>query len=87
VTEQYPPELTDLVLPDPESWRDLAARLRRWHADVPGWRKRVHPLSQALRAVTWQQMAAEIVALAEQEASANGVPALASNLQTCARNP
>lgn len=65
VVEQYPADLGELVLPDPDDWRDLAARLRRWRADVAGWRKRFVPFSERLRRRSWADMAAEIVRLAE----------------------
>jgi glycosyltransferase involved in cell wall biosynthesis len=68
VTEQYPANLADMVLPDPEDWRDLAARLRRWHADRQGWRDRFRPLGAALRAHTWRAMAEQLVGLAEARA-------------------
>jgi glycosyltransferase involved in cell wall biosynthesis len=65
VTEQYPPALADLILPGPDNARDLADRLRRWRADVAGWRERFLPLAAALRRYSWSEMAASIVALAE----------------------
>jgi hypothetical protein len=64
VVEQFPPDLAEMVLPDPDDAADLAARLRRWRADVPGWRRRFAPLGEALRARGWKVMAEELVALA-----------------------
>jgi glycosyltransferase involved in cell wall biosynthesis len=66
VVEHYPPELGDLILPDPEDWQDLARRLRLWRADVAGWRERFRPLSGVLRDHTWDATAAHIVRLAEE---------------------
>src|SRR5439155_10281658 len=40
VAEQYTPDLADAVLADPDDPGELADRLRRWRADVPGWRAR-----------------------------------------------
>jgi hypothetical protein len=67
VVEQFPPDLAEMVLPDPDDAGGLAVRLRRWRADVDGWRRRFAPLGAALRARGWDTMAAEIVALAEAE--------------------
>src|SRR5205807_4892796 len=33
VAEEYPADLADMLLPDPDDATDLAARLRRWRAD------------------------------------------------------
>lgn len=67
VVEQYPEDLKEMVLPDADDWRDLAARLRRWRADVEGWRARFAPFSERLRQRSWDDMAAEIVRLAEAD--------------------
>jgi glycosyltransferase involved in cell wall biosynthesis len=75
VVEQYPPELADLILPDPEDWRDLAVRLRRWCAERDRWRQRFRPLSEQRRRHSWQAMAAEIVSLVESERPAAPVAA------------
>lgn len=53
VAERYPPDLADLLLPDPDDAADLAARLRRLR-DTP--RDRARPLSDRLRAHTWDDM-------------------------------
>jgi glycosyltransferase involved in cell wall biosynthesis len=65
-TEQVPPLLNDMILPDPNDWRDLAARLRSWRADIPGWRARFQPVAAVLRGHSWDMMAQQIVSLAEQ---------------------
>ncbi|MFO0810545.1 MAG: glycosyltransferase [Gemmataceae bacterium] len=64
VAELYPPELSDMVLPDADDAADLAARLRRWRVDMPGWRVRFRPLSDRMRARSWDDMAREIIAAA-----------------------
>jgi glycosyltransferase involved in cell wall biosynthesis len=61
VAERYPPALADLLLPDPDDPADLAARLRRWRADPGSMRDRVRPLSDALRAYTWDDMARDFL--------------------------
>jgi glycosyltransferase involved in cell wall biosynthesis len=70
VVERFPPELADMVLPNPEDAADLADRLRRWRADLSGWRRRFRPLAGTLRNRTWEQTAEDIVALSETEARA-----------------
>ncbi|VTU00951.1 glycosyl transferase family 1 : Glycosyltransferase OS=Hyalangium minutum GN=DB31_3627 PE=4 SV=1: Glyco_transf_4: Glycos_transf_1 [Gemmataceae bacterium] len=57
VAERYPADLADLLLPDPESAADLAARLRHWRLTPDAYRRRVAPFSEALRAGTWDAMA------------------------------
>ena len=64
VAEQYPEELRDLLIADPNNGAELAARLRGWRCRVDDWRSRVAPLSTALRARTWDAMAADIAVLA-----------------------
>jgi glycosyltransferase involved in cell wall biosynthesis len=64
VAEQYPPELADMLLPDPEDVDDLATRIRRWREDISGWRAKFRQLSDQFRSRTWDDMAREIVAAA-----------------------
>jgi glycosyltransferase involved in cell wall biosynthesis len=68
VVEQYPPDLAEMVLSNPDDAVELARRLLLWRSDRQQWRERFHPLSEALRVNSWDQMAARIVALAEAEA-------------------
>jgi glycosyltransferase involved in cell wall biosynthesis len=63
-TEQYPPDCAELILPDPDNVADLAQRLRRWRADMTGWRRRFAALSAVLRDYNWADMAERIVTLA-----------------------
>jgi glycosyltransferase involved in cell wall biosynthesis len=74
VTEQYHPALTSLVLPDPDDWCDLAKRLRRWRAEVAGWRGQFRKLTETLRAYSWRAMAAKIVSLAEDHRTTCAAP-------------
>jgi glycosyltransferase involved in cell wall biosynthesis len=60
-SERYPPELAELVLPDPEDAAALADRLRAWRRDLEAWPARVAPLAADLRAYTWDDMAAAFV--------------------------
>ena len=68
VAEHYPLELEDLLIRDPENPGDLAARLRAWRKCVDGYRDAVAPLSQKLRAHTWDRMARQIVEIIEAAA-------------------
>ncbi len=61
VSERYPPELAELVLPDPEDAGGLADRLRAWRRDLESWPGRMAGLAAALRAYTWDDMAADFV--------------------------
>ncbi|HTY55496.1 MAG TPA: glycosyltransferase family 4 protein [Candidatus Binataceae bacterium] len=68
VAEHYPAQLRNLLLTNPENADDLAARLRMWRYCIDGYREAVAPLSQKLRAHTWNRMAAEIVDAVETAA-------------------
>jgi glycosyltransferase involved in cell wall biosynthesis len=57
VAERYPPELADLLLPDPNDASDLAHRLQRWREDAIQWRSRMAPFAETLRSFTWDDMA------------------------------
>jgi len=63
VAERYPMELHDLLLPNPDDAHDLAMRLLRWRASLDEFKQRVAPLAATLRAWTWRDMAAQIVAV------------------------
>jgi glycosyltransferase involved in cell wall biosynthesis len=65
VSERYPPELGPLVLPDPEDARALADRLQGWRRELEAWPGRVAGLAAALRAYTWDDMAADFVKAVE----------------------
>lgn len=73
VAERYPSELADLLLDDPPTAAGLAAGLRRWRADMAGFRARVALLAATLRERTWDDMSRDIAALVE--ASDPTVPA------------
>src|SRR5208337_4653965 len=61
VSERYPSELADLVVPDPDDAGGLADRLWAWRRDLEAWPGRVAKLAAALRAYTWDDMAREFV--------------------------
>lgn len=65
IAEEYPPELGHLLLPRADDADDLAARLRRWHADRETYRRAIAPFSDRLRSYTWGTMAEKIIALIE----------------------
>jgi glycosyltransferase involved in cell wall biosynthesis len=70
VAERYPESLSGLLLPDAEDAADLAARLRSWRDQSQAIRDLVVPLSDRLRARTWDVMAREIA----EAAGAGGPP-------------
>ncbi|MEH2160633.1 MAG: glycosyltransferase family 4 protein [Nostoc sp.] len=61
VAERYPPQLQDLLIPNPDDAVDLAARLQKWRCNKNHYNKLVSSLSQALRAYTWDDMAKNIL--------------------------
>jgi glycosyltransferase involved in cell wall biosynthesis len=65
IAERYPMELGDLLLPNSDDAHDLAVRLLRWRASVEEYKQRIAPLAATLRAWTWRDMAAQIVAVVE----------------------
>jgi glycosyltransferase involved in cell wall biosynthesis len=67
--ELYPAALSEMLLPRPDDAADLARRLLLWRDDAEGWRRRFAPLAESLRARTWDDMAAEFVAVVEGHAS------------------
>jgi glycosyltransferase involved in cell wall biosynthesis len=65
VAERYPPELHDLLIPDPEDAADLADRLRHWRNNLGRIAADVLSLSNSLRSHTWDRMAEQIVQLVQ----------------------
>lgn len=62
VAERYPPELQTLLIGDPESPEELACRVRETLSGTARAGAALADLSARLRARTWNDMAAEIVA-------------------------
>lgn len=69
VAERYPAELNDLLLPNPDDVHDLTMRLLRWRANRDQCKCKIAPLAATLRAWTWRDMAAQIIALTENVAT------------------
>lgn len=65
VAERFDAGMADALLPDGMTAAVLAERLRAWRADPARWRLRAAPTAARLRAWSWNDMAAELVALAE----------------------
>jgi glycosyltransferase involved in cell wall biosynthesis len=79
VSERYPPELSDMVLGDPDDPAALADRLRAWRRNLESWPGQFAGLAESLRAYTWDHMAADFVravtsghSSGEQDASCSG---------------
>jgi glycosyltransferase involved in cell wall biosynthesis len=68
VAELYPPSLAELLIEDPDEPRQLEERLRSWRSRMDGIRMDLVPLSDRLRARTWDDMAREIVEHIERAA-------------------
>ena len=60
VCECFPPELAGLLLDDPENVPELTGKLCLLHGDYAAFRDRAKPLSDQLRAYTWDDMARRI---------------------------
>ena len=61
ISERFPAELHDLLLDDPPDASQLCRRLREWHKDIDGYRRRTVPFAEQLRRRTWSDMAADFV--------------------------
>jgi len=66
IAEQYPAELAELLIPDPEDVADLVARLARWRNAMDAWREKIRPFSAALRDHSWRSMAEQMLAIIER---------------------
>ena len=76
VAERYPAELSDLLLPNPDDASDLAMRLLRWRAGVEDFKRRIVPLSETLRSWTWDDMAAQMIAVTESGEPSSSLPGM-----------
>jgi glycosyltransferase involved in cell wall biosynthesis len=70
VAEHYPPQLSDLLIANPDDPRELVTRLGAWRCDSERFRVLVMPLSDRLRARTWDAMASEIAGLVDRAGAA-----------------
>lgn len=68
IAERYPESLRDLLVPEPIGAAALAAALRVWRSDPDAWSCRTAPFGAALRARSWDAMAAEIAGFLEAAA-------------------
>ena len=60
IAELYPAALHDLLIADVEDAAGIAERLRHWRSNVQSASDRIRPLSDRLRARTWNDMGVEI---------------------------
>jgi len=56
VAERYPPQLEDLLLPDPDDSFDLAERIAKWSGNKNIYQYQVSQFSKELRSYTWDDM-------------------------------
>jgi glycosyltransferase involved in cell wall biosynthesis len=73
VVERFDDAMAEALLPEGVTPPQLTERLRSWRADVPGWRARAATTAARLRARSWADMAAELVAVVHR--SPERVPA------------
>lgn len=69
VAERYPPQLHDLLLDDPDSPQELADRIVGWRSHAASYRPVLDSLAAELRVRTWDDVAADVVALLESSQS------------------
>ena len=65
VAERFPSALAPLLLPEGATAEDVASALTRWSARPGDWRAAVGELSAALRARSWDDMAADVARAVE----------------------
>lgn len=72
IAERFPAALQNLLIPDPDDAADLADRLRTWFSGSEASRalQALATFSEQLRASTWDQMAAQFMAIVEEETPA-----------------
>jgi glycosyltransferase involved in cell wall biosynthesis len=63
VAERFVPELSPLLLQDPNSAEELVRRLESWRENIGAFRRHALALSATLRQRTWDTMADEIMSL------------------------
>lgn len=68
VAERYASDLDDLLITSPDDEQELAERLHRWRVNLERYRLVCREFASRMRARTWDDMAAEIVALVERAA-------------------
>lgn len=68
VAERYPPDLTDLLVSNPEDAADWAGRLRHWRSLNREYSNSVMAFSQQLRGYSWDDMAQRILEKMEESA-------------------
>jgi glycosyltransferase involved in cell wall biosynthesis len=67
IAERYPAELRELLLTNPEDAQELASRIRIWRGRIEEFKRLTLPLAERLRQYTWNDMAAQIVDIAERD--------------------
>ncbi len=68
VAEQYPDDLKDLLLPNPEDPEELAQRLGHWRNAKQHYRNLTRPLAARLRNYTWDKMSERFIDVVETRA-------------------
>jgi glycosyltransferase involved in cell wall biosynthesis len=66
VVERFDDAMAEALLPDGVTPPQLTERLRSWRGDMSGWRARAAATAARLRARSWADMAAELVAVVQR---------------------
>jgi glycosyltransferase involved in cell wall biosynthesis len=65
VAERYPAQLGGLLLRDPDDVGELVEKMRGWRQSIDALKESVKPLTAEFRSRSWETMAQEFVALAQ----------------------
>ena len=66
ISERFPPELTPLIIQNPESVEECMNRLKLWRSSPQQWQERAQRFGTVLAERDWRTMAAEMVELIEE---------------------
>jgi glycosyltransferase involved in cell wall biosynthesis len=69
VAEKYSAELMELLISNPEDVHELVSCIRNWRAQMDKFKRLTAPIAKQLRLYRWSDMAAQIVELAQTNAS------------------
>jgi len=70
VSERYPAAFSDLILRDPNDVDELVGRLLAWRSRIEWWKESIKPFGAELRRRSWEDMARDIVKVADDSRTA-----------------
>jgi len=69
ISERYPTDLADLIIPDVLQISDIAERLQLWRKNMDRYHQLIQPLSDQLRSYCWDDMSRDFVAAVNKTSS------------------